>query len=101
MTFQTVPGLGQSIGLILTTGEHSVIPYHSNIVPFEHNSLNLLNTSVGHFSAHTTTYLILLKSSHDAKDIIIFKNVGVAVIDVTFVCFIIFKIVLASLGSGV
>gem|GEM_PF-1677004 len=87
--------------MIVKTGLHSVIPYPSNISPFGANSLNLSNTSGEHFSAHTTTYFIFLKSYSEAKFIIILRNVGVAVIEVTSVYFIIFKIVFASFGSGV
>ncbi|MEA3387138.1 MAG: hypothetical protein U9Q66_01825 [Patescibacteria group bacterium] len=63
--------------------------------------MNLVKTSVGHFSAHTTAYLTQDKSSHLAKLIIILRKVGVAVIAVTFECLIISRIVFASFGSGV
>jgi hypothetical protein len=101
MSFPTVQGLEFSIGFMLTTGLHSVIPYHSKITPFGTNFLNFSKTFFGHFSAHTTAYFILSKSHFLAIAKIIFKNVGVLVIAVGFVCFIISKIVFASFGSGV
>jgi len=100
--FHTDHFLGLSNGLIVITGLHSVIQYHSMICALlEFNLLNCSNTDSGHFSAHTTAYFKDFKSFDQAWSIIILRKVGVAAKAVASVCLISSTIVLESFGSGV
>lgn len=99
--FPTLPSFGASIGLMLKTGEHSVMPYPSRMVPDGDFTLKRSAISCVHFSAHTTAYRILARSPEPACDRIILRKVGVAVTTVAWVCFRSEMMVPASFGSGV
>jgi hypothetical protein len=97
----TLQSFGFFGGFIDMTGLHSVIQYHSNIFHFGQYFLKFSAKLSGHFSAQTTAYFKLFKSSAFAIFKIIFKKVGVAVRALILQCFIKFVIVLLSFGSGV